>query len=93
MKPSVLLLSLLLLTPIVVRADCSCVCMQGQVRAVCSGALDLKPICAPRICPVTPPSVKPIQKPRVPPIGTTKCVQRQIYNEQSERYQWREVCY
>ncbi len=75
------------------NAACQCVCMNGEVRAVCSSTLDIEPICPPRVCPITPPSVEPIQQPRVPPVGTSNCVQRQIYNEYTHRYEWREVCY
>jgi len=74
-------------------ASCQCVCMDGQVRAVCSSTLDIEPICSPRICPMTTPSIEPIQRPRVPPLGTSKCVQKQIYNEDTRRYEWKEVCY
>jgi hypothetical protein len=77
----------------IANAACQCVCMNGEVRAVCSSTLDVEPICSPRVCPITTPSVEPIQRPRVPPIGTSKCVQRQIYNEYTHRYEWREVCY
>ncbi len=76
-----------------VFSECRCVCMDGEVRAICSSALDIEPICSPRICPITPPSVEPIQSPRVPPIGTSNCEQRQVYNEDTHRYEWKEVCY
>jgi hypothetical protein len=75
------------------NAACQCVCMSGEVRAVCSSTLDIAPICPLRVCPITPLSVEPIQRPRVPPLGTKKCAQRQIYNEYTHQYQWREVCY
>ncbi len=74
-------------------ASCQCVCMNGEVRAICTSTLDIEPICSPRLCPQTPPSIEPIQRPRIPPIGTSKCVQKQIYNEYTRRYEWREVCY
>lgn len=77
----------------VVNADCRCVCMNGNVQAVCSSTLDVEPVCSPRVCPITPPSVEPIQRPRVPPVGTTNCVQRQVYNEYTRQYEWKEVCY
>ncbi|HFD33437.1 MAG TPA: hypothetical protein ENJ28_12115 [Gammaproteobacteria bacterium] len=76
-----------------VSASCRCVCMNGEVRAICSSTLDIEPICPPRTCPITPPSVEPIQRPRVPPVGTSRCVQKQIYNEYTHRYEWKEVCY
>jgi hypothetical protein len=74
-------------------ADCGCVCMSGEVQAVCSNALEIRPICAPRICPITPPSIEPIQQPRAPPIGTTNCTPQQVYNEYSHMYEWKEICY
>lgn len=77
----------------VVNADCRCVCMNGSVQAVCSSTLDVEPVCSPRVCPITSPSVEPIQRPRVPPVGTTNCVQRQVYNEYTRQYEWKEVCY
>ena len=30
-------------------ASCQCVCMNEEVRAVCSSTLDIEPICPPRI--------------------------------------------
>lgn len=76
-----------------VLADCRCVCINGEVQAICSSSLDITPICPPKICPITPPSVTPIQPPRVPPIGTSNCVQKQVYNEYTRRYEWKEVYY
>ena len=88
----ILMLALLAL-PFDMIADCQCVCMEGEVQAVCSSTLDIKPICAPRVCPITPPAVEPVQTPRVPPIGTKTCVQKQVYNEITGAYEWKEVCY
>jgi len=88
-----LLMLVFFLLPLQAAADCQCVCMDGQVRVVCSSAIDLKPICPPRVCPITPPSIPPIQPPRVPPIGTETCTQKQVYNEYTRRYEWKEVCY
>lgn len=77
----------------VALADCRCVCMSGEVQAICSSSLDIEPICPLRICPITPPSIEPLQQPRIPPIGTSNCVQRQVYNEYTRRYEWKEICY
>lgn len=74
-------------------AACQCVCVSGEVRPICSSTLDVRPICPPRVCPIVTPSVEPIQRPRVPPVGTKQCVQRQVYNERAQRYEWREICY
>lgn len=73
-------------------AACVCRCVNGEVQALCSSAIDIQPICAPQICPITPPSIAPIQQPRVPPIGTTNCRQAQVLNQRTGQYEWREVC-
>lgn len=76
-----------------VNAGCRCVCMGGQNQPVCSNSLDLPPICPPRVCPIEPPSIAPIQSPRVPPIGTKTCTQKQVYDDYSGTYKWKEICY
>ncbi len=73
-------------------ALCQCVCMNGEVRAICDSAIDLPPICAPSVCPIVPPSIPPIHVPDVPPVGTTHCYERQVYNYETARYEWKEVC-
>lgn len=73
-------------------AACVCRCVDGEVRALCSSSIDVPPICAPRVCQITPPSVAPIQVPRVPPVGTTECRMAQVLNPRTQRYEWREVC-
>ncbi|AKH39631.1 hypothetical protein AAW31_12690 [Nitrosomonas communis] len=75
------------------KQGCQCVCMDGEVSAICSSTLDVPPICSPRICPVMPLSVEPIQSLRISPIGTSNCVQKQIYDDNLYRYKWQEVCY
>jgi len=89
----ILMVACLFLYNVSASASCQCVCMNGEVRAICTNALDIEPICSPRICPITEPSISPIQSPRIPPIGTSQCVQRQVYNEIRNKYEWREVCY
>ena len=73
-------------------ASCHCACVNGQVRAICSSSIDLKPICAPKVCPIKTPSIRPIQTPMVPPIGTSNCRQEQVYNDNVGRYEWRTIC-
>ena len=91
-----ILLSWMILSAILttsLSASCRCACVNGEVRALCSSSLDIEPICAPRVCHITPPSIIPIQTPSVPPIGTSNCVQKQVYNENTGMYQWKKVCY
>lgn len=71
---------------------CQCKCVNGNVEAICSSSVDLKPICPPQICPIAPPSVRPIQQPQVPPVGTTSCNMQQVYNAQKGLYEWRNIC-
>lgn len=71
-------------------AACQCVCMNGNVEAVCSSSIDVRPICPPRICPIVPPAVRPIDPPRVPPVGTSKCRSEQVWD--GEKYVWRDIC-
>ncbi len=73
-------------------ASCYCACVNGQVQAICSSSIDLKPICAPRVCPIKSPSIRPIQAPMVPPIGTSNCRKEQVYNDNNGRYEWRTIC-
>lgn len=92
-KLLVLVLLVPALFPSVSQAKCKCVCIEGEVQVVCQRTYDIKPVCSPRVCPITPSSIEPIQRPRVPPIGTKRCVQKQIYNDDTGRYEWKEVCY
>ena len=75
-----------------VFASCTCECVDGEVRAMCSSSLDTPPICPPRICPLDTPSIKPIKTPSLPPIGTKHCKQARVYNQQNMEYEWQEIC-
>jgi hypothetical protein len=74
------------------RAACSCECVNGSVQAICSSSIDVRPVCAPRVCPVRTPSVRPIDPPTVPPVGTSFCRSEQVLNPQTNRYEWKRVC-
>lgn len=73
-------------------ADCECQCVNGQVRALCSSPLDIRPICSPAICPFVPPSIQPIATPMIPPIGTRSCRPAQVLNPFTGQYEWKTVC-
>jgi hypothetical protein len=73
-------------------SSCRCACVNGEVKALCSSSIEVPPICAPRVCPIVTPSIKPIAPPRVPPVGTSKCALKQVYNERTQKYEWRSVC-
>ena len=78
------------MTPVPGRAACQCLCVNGEVEAICSSSLDVQPVCAPRVCPIVPPSVRPIDPPRVPPVGASRCRSEQVWN--GEKYVWVEIC-
>lgn len=73
-------------------ASCVCRCVNGEVVPLCTSSLDLAPICAPRVCPLTPPSIAPLDSLRLPPLGTTSCRQEQVLNPYTGRYEWKRVC-
>jgi hypothetical protein len=85
--------ALVVSTPKQAVGACRCACVNGEVVPLCSNSLDLPPICPPRICPIVPPSIEPIQRPRIPPLGTSECRMKQVLNNATGRYEWREVCY
>lgn len=75
------------------QTGCECKCVAGEVKALCSSAIDLRPVCAPRVCPIVPPALQPLPTQRLPPLGTRGCTQKQVYNERTFQYEWQEVCY
>lgn len=81
------------LAPSASYAGCVCQCVNGQVQPICGSAIEVPPVCAPRVCPIVPPSVEPISPPTVPPVGTSRCRMVQVYDEVSGRYVWQKVCY
>lgn len=87
-----LLMALLALSGGAAQADCVCRCVNGQVQAICSSPLDLRPLCAPQLCPITPPTIRPLQMPQLPPLGASSCEQRQVLNPYTGRYEWRTLC-
>jgi hypothetical protein len=87
-----LLVIFLFAFPGISAADCYCTCMNGENQPICENAIDLKPICAPKICPIEPPSIKPINPPTIPPIGTKNCRQEQVWDYNQNKYVWKQVC-
>jgi hypothetical protein len=73
-------------------ASCECKCVDGEQTPVCTSSMDLPPICPPRVCAIVPPAIPPIPPPQVPPVGTEKCSPKQVYNEKTGQYEWKEIC-
>lgn len=74
------------------NAACYCTCLNGQNQPICDNAIDVRPICPPRVCPIEPPSVRPIQPPTVPPVGTRSCRLEQVWDHNYQRYVWKNIC-
>jgi hypothetical protein len=73
------------------EASCTCQCVDGEMQPLCSSAIDIPPICPPRVCPIAGPSIAPINPPTIPPLGTSSCRQAQV----CDRYgncRWQQVC-
>jgi hypothetical protein len=81
------------LLPNSASASCYCTCMNGHVEALCDNAIELRPICAPQVCPLVPPSIRPIPSPMVPPIGTSTCAPQQVWDANYRQYRWQTVCH
>ncbi|WP_186267794.1 hypothetical protein [Burkholderia gladioli] len=73
-------------------ADCECRCVDGQVQAICSSTLDMRPMCAPQICPMRSLQMQPMTPMSMPPVGTSSCTMRQVYNPYSHQYEWQKLC-
>ena len=87
-----ILFSVLVFVSFAVAARCECKCVNGNVQAICSSTLDMKPLCSPNVCPLVTPSVQPLQTPMVPPIGTSNCEKQQVYNAYTRKYEWKTLC-
>lgn len=72
-------------------ADCICKCVDRKNVPICTSKLDIPPICPPKICSIPPPSIPPIPSISLPPIGTTKHYQAQVYDEETEKYEWEDL--
>jgi hypothetical protein len=74
------------------RADCTCVCVDGLNRPLCSDSRDSVPVCPPRMCPDDSLTTRPRDELRLPPTGTQSCSMQYVYNRYSRRYEWRQLC-
>jgi hypothetical protein len=72
-------------------ADCYCRCLNGTSQPICSGTLDVPPICSQQNCPVTP-SMQPVQPLDQSIGGTATCDTVDVFNRRTGRYETRPVC-
>jgi hypothetical protein len=73
------------------KAACTCQCVNGQMRPLCSSPFEIPPICPPTMCGIVPPMVQPIQPPTLPPLGTQSCRMVQVQNPWGG-FEWRQIC-
>jgi hypothetical protein len=71
------------------EATCTCLCMNGEVHAVCTTTTEPEPVCPPRFCPM--PRVVP-EAPQPPSPGPRNCVVKEILNDRTGKFEKREVC-
>ncbi len=71
------------------HAACTCKCVLGNVVPVCDSAMDIRPFCAPRMCPVVDPN-KPIPQPKLG--AAPECTQERVWNPYTAEYDWRAKC-
>ncbi|HTP77281.1 MAG TPA: hypothetical protein VMJ73_09900 [Rhizomicrobium sp.] len=74
------------------RANCTCACINGKVEPLCTSTLEVKPYCAPTICPAPPAANPPASLATIPPPGTSSCKLDQYWNAITNHYEWRRVC-
>ncbi len=74
------------------HAACVCRCVDGTMRALCSNAVDVQPICPVTVCGMPPAAIAPIKPPRIPLPGTFQCEQRQVQDPVTLQYEWHRVC-
>jgi hypothetical protein len=87
-----LILGLAFAAPFAAHADCTCMCLNGQVRAVCENKLDKKPFCPKETCPYAPPLIPQKGSPKLSPTEGKTCQQFQVYDPNYKQYVWRMAC-
>ena len=73
-------------------ASCTCQCVGGHSRSVCSSAIDQPLQCSMYFCPGSGGSAKPPNIPMAPPQGASSCSQQQVLNPGTRQYEWRTLC-
>ena len=65
----VLLVAMAALAPVLpARAACTCICVGGQNRPLCSEVTDIEPLCPPKVCLRAPQSTRPLDGVRIQPL-------------------------
>lgn len=73
-------------------AACVCRCVDGKPKAVCSSGTDIPPLCTSMTCPLSPPRVSPLDALQPKPAVKPGCTTRQVYNPDTGRHEWGQIC-
>lgn len=75
-------------------ADCRCLCINGELAAICTGNVSVQPTCAPRVCPAVGGSVTMVQNRQASAQGGSGsgCAPRQVLDPVSGKYEWQVLC-
>lgn len=73
-------------------AACVCRCLGGKAQAVCSNSTDIPPLCSSTVCPMSPPRVSPMDAAKPKPMVKPGCKIRQVYNPDTGRHEWGQIC-
>ncbi len=87
----ILLILIFSIISFTVNASCRCSCVNGQMQNLCDNSFDVQTPCV-GICPITTPSVAPVMAPTVPAVGTSSCQMKQVYNNLTGSYEWKNIC-
>jgi len=73
-------------------AACVCRCLDGKAQPVCSSSTDIPPLCNTTACPMSPPRVSPQDALQPKPTVKPGCKIRQVYNPETGRHEWGQIC-
>ena len=91
-------LALVVLVPALAAASCSCACVDGQAKPICSNSLEIPTPCMASVCPLVAPtnpimSMPSLTMPQTLPANPAeRCMDREVYNPQTGRNEWRRLC-
>ena len=74
-------------------ASCVCRCLNGKAQPVCSSSTDIPPLCSATTCPMSTPRVSPQDAQQPKPAVKPGCTIRQVYNPQTGRHEWGQICH
>ncbi len=77
------------------KAACSCKCVNGSVKLICSETPKFSPMCAPKVCAKKQLTFKPAKPrfvPTPPVVNMMNCQQRRVLDPSTNKLIWRTIC-